>query len=161
MLGVDPGDHLDVFLEAGAPQFLCQQLIDLENPRAVGHFDLDAHGTVDLRQSLFAGPGKTGRAVMPASLVVGEDCSAPTRGSVALCAASCSDLVWTDRDIRWLGPTGFNDRARQVQIVRPSRGVHSVALYCGADFGGTCQTITEQITYLTLPRSTIGADQVS
>ena len=41
MLGVDPGDHLDVLLEAGAAQLGGEQLVHLEDAGAVGHRDLD------------------------------------------------------------------------------------------------------------------------
>ena len=40
VLGVDPGDHLDVLLQPGAAQLLGQQLVDLEDAGAVGHLDL-------------------------------------------------------------------------------------------------------------------------
>ena len=43
VLGVDPGDDLDVLLQARAAQLLGEQLVDLEDAGAVGHLDLDAH----------------------------------------------------------------------------------------------------------------------
>src|SRR5207244_3217176 len=49
VLGVDAGDHLDVLLQAGAPQLRGEQLVDLEQARGVVHRDLDAHGALDPR----------------------------------------------------------------------------------------------------------------
>src|SRR3954454_16207147 len=46
VLGVDPGDEFDVRLEAGAPQFRREQLVDLEHPRGVVHGHLDADGAL-------------------------------------------------------------------------------------------------------------------
>ena len=46
VLGLDPGDHLDVLLEPRAAELGRQQLVDLEDPGAVGHRDLDPHGAV-------------------------------------------------------------------------------------------------------------------
>src|SRR5205814_6484655 len=43
VLGVDAGDDLDVRLDRRATQLGGQELVDLEDARAVGHGDLDAH----------------------------------------------------------------------------------------------------------------------
>ena len=42
VLGVDPGDDLDVRLQAGAPQLVGQQRVDLEDARGVVDLHLDA-----------------------------------------------------------------------------------------------------------------------
>src|SRR3989442_4919936 len=44
VLGVDPGDDLDLLLDAGAAQLRREQLVHLEDPGRVVHVDLDAHG---------------------------------------------------------------------------------------------------------------------
>ena len=46
LLGVDAGDDFDVLLERGPPQLRAEALVDLEDPRAVRHVDLDAHRRV-------------------------------------------------------------------------------------------------------------------
>jgi hypothetical protein len=46
VLALDPGDDLDVLGQRRAAQLLAEPFVDLEDARAVGHLDLDAHRLV-------------------------------------------------------------------------------------------------------------------